>query len=235
MTNRYSDICATLIREIDQGLFNEGERLPTEKELCSRFEVSRETIRRSLKQLIELGRIHGIQGSGYYVRRQGQHMKSTINRFSSITELIRNANLTEGDLEVQIFKRKPDAQEIQLLDLNSQDVVFVIDRIRTANREPVVYSKNILPQSIVGADFPEKFEPGSLTKCLSQKYGITIAEALMEICAVTDEDMLPYRLKMSNSPLLKFIQVHYDAKGAPVFLSYDFMRNDMIRFFVRRT
>ncbi|SFJ40564.1 GntR family transcriptional regulator [Paenibacillus sp. UNC496MF] len=235
MVNRYAEICAILGKEIDQGLFMEGERLPTERELSDRFGVSRETIRRSLKQLIELGRVHGIQGSGYYVRRQGQHMKSTINRFSSITELIRNANLTEGDLEVQIFKRKPDAQEIQLLDLGSQDVVFVIDRIRTADREPVVYSKNILPQRIVGVDFPEKFEPGSLTKCLSQKYGITVAEALMELCAVTDEDMLPYRLKVSNSPLLKFIQVHYDAKGAPIFLSYDFMRNDKIRFFVRRT
>ncbi|MFE5321674.1 HAD hydrolase family protein [Paenibacillus sp. NPDC056579] len=74
-------------------------------------------------------------------------MKSTINRFSSITELIRNANLTEGDLEIQIFKRKPNDQEFQLLDLKDQDQVFVIDRIRTANREPVVYSKNIIPQS----------------------------------------------------------------------------------------
>ncbi|WP_054028783.1 GntR family transcriptional regulator [Bacillus sp. FJAT-28004] len=234
MLNRYTAISETLAKEIEQMSFSKGEQLPTESELSRRFQASRETIRKALKCLIESGHIFSIQGSGYFIRSKG-HMESTINRFTSITELIRNANLVESDLEVQIFKRKPNENELQLLDLDKHDSVFVVDRIRAANGEPVVYSQNIMPESVVGPDFPDKFDPGSLTDCLKHKYGIVVAEALMEIRAVTDEDMLPYRLKQSNAPLLKFIQVHYDAKTVPIFLSYDYMRNDMIRFFVRKT
>ncbi|MFE5321675.1 GntR family transcriptional regulator [Paenibacillus sp. NPDC056579] len=53
MLNRYSDICNMLLKDVDQGLYQEGERLPTEKELCLRFGVSRETIRKALRHLIE--------------------------------------------------------------------------------------------------------------------------------------------------------------------------------------
>ncbi|PZE20639.1 hypothetical protein [Paenibacillus xerothermodurans] len=49
------------------------------------------------------------------------------------------------------------------------------------------------------------------------------------------EDVLPYRLKQSAAPLLKFIQVHYDDKAKPIYISYGYMRNDLIRFYVRRT
>jgi GntR family transcriptional regulator len=235
MINKYVEISKVISDEIDQNLFDEGDKLPTEKELAERFQVSRETIRKSLKHLIEAGTVNCIQGSGYYIRRNGLHMVSTLNKFFSITDLIRNANLIEGDLEIQIFKRRPNEEEIGLLQINRQDSVFILDRIRTADGQSIVYSKNILPQSVVGQDFPDRFAPGSLTTCLKVNYGIEIVESLMEIQAVREEEMLPYRLKQSDSPLLKFIQVHYDDKAHPVFISYDYMRNDLIRFYVRRT
>ncbi len=141
----------------------------------------------------------------------------------------------KGIWRFRFFKRRPNEEEIRLLNINKQDAVFILDRIRTADGESIVYSQNILPQSIVGQDFPDRFEPGSLSKCLEIKYGISIVESLMEIRAVQEEDMLPYRLKQSGSPLLKFIQVHYDDKANPIFISYDYMRNDLIRFYVRRT
>jgi GntR family transcriptional regulator len=235
MTNKYEGISKAIADKIEQNLFAEGDRLPTEKDLSASFGVSRETIRKALKHLIEAGKVNSIQGSGYYVRRNGLHMVSTMNKYSSITDLIRNANLIEGDLEVQIFNRRVKEEEIGLLQVNKRDSVFILDRIRTADGESIVYSQNILPQSIVGQDFPERFVPGSLAKCLENKYGIYIVESLMEIQAVREEDMLPYRLKQSRSPLLKFIQVHYDDKANPIFISYDYMRNDLIRFYVRRT
>ncbi|RED66287.1 GntR family transcriptional regulator [Cohnella lupini] len=233
--NKYEEISKVIADEIDRNLFAEGDKLPTEKTLAARFQVSRETIRKALKNLIELGKIYNIQGSGYYLRRNGLHMASTLNKFSSITELIQNANLTEGDIEVQIFKRKPNDEEIGMLNINKQDSMFILERIRTANGESIVYSRNILPQSIVGQDFAEYYEPGSLSKYLELKYGIYIVESLMEIQAVREEDVLPYRLKLSDPPLLKFIQVHYDDKANPIYISYDYMRNDLIRFYVRRT
>jgi GntR family transcriptional regulator len=228
-------IAEEIIKEIDQQKLAEGEKLKTEQELAKCYQVSRETIRKAIKHLIEIGRIYSIQGSGHYVRQKGFNMVSTMNQYSSITDLIRNAKLIEGDIEVQIFKRKPTDEEVDLLGIEKSDSVFILDRIRTADGEPIVYSQNILPESIVSKNFPDLFEPGSLSRCLEMKYGIQISEALMEIQAVKEEEKLPYRLKESSSAILKFVQVHYDLKKNPIFISCDFMRNDLIRFFIRRT
>lgn len=231
--NKSIEITKFLIEDMEANLIGEGEKFPTEKTLAERFQTSRETIRKALKRLVEMGRIYSIQGSGYYVR-QVLHLEDTLNRYSSLTELIRNANLVEGDLEVQISKRQPTEDELVLLELDRQDLVFILDRIRTADGEPIVYSQNIVPQSIVGTDFANLFQP-SLSHYLQRNHGIEMTESLMEIKAVVKEDSLPERLKQSEAPLLKFVQIHYDSKAKPIFLSYDYMRNDLIRFFVRRT
>lgn len=232
--NKSIQIAKCLIHEMDTQQINGSEKFPTEKALSERFRTSRETVRKALKHLVDIGRIYSIQGSGYYIRQKGLHMEDTLNRYSSITELIRNANLVEGDLEMLISKRLPTEEEQALLEIDEREFVFILERIRTADGEPVVYSQNIVPQSIVGADFTERFA-APLSGYLERNHGLRITESLMEINAVCPEDLYPDQLKQSGAPLLKFVQIHYDAKAKPVFLSYDFMRNDLIRFFVRRT
>jgi GntR family transcriptional regulator len=232
--NKTIEIAKCLVYEMDTHLIAVGEKLPTEKVLAERFRTSRETIRKALKWLVEMGRIYSIQGSGYYIRQNGSHMQDTLNRYSSLTELIRNANLNEGDLEVEISKRRPHEEELVHLETDLLDWMYILDRIRTANGEPVVYSQNIVPQSIVGPDFANRFE-SPLSLYLERHHGISIAESVMEVKAVCKEDLISDRLEQCEAPLLKLVQVHYDAKMKPIFFSNDYMRNDLIRFFVRRT
>lgn len=66
MASKYK-IIAQLIKEDVLSHRNVDEyRLPTEKELCQRFGVSRETVRHSLSDLLAEGIITSRQGSGYY-------------------------------------------------------------------------------------------------------------------------------------------------------------------------
>jgi DNA-binding FadR family transcriptional regulator len=55
---------------IECGDFGEGERLPAESDLASRFGVSRPVIREALSRLRILGVITSRKGSGSYVRRR---------------------------------------------------------------------------------------------------------------------------------------------------------------------
>lgn len=41
-----------------------GDRLPTERDLSTRFSVSRSVVREAIKRLQSLGRVHSLQGSG---------------------------------------------------------------------------------------------------------------------------------------------------------------------------
>ena len=62
MSFKYLQLAAALQAEIVQGAF--PDKLPTEKELTERYQVSRQTVRQALERLVELGLIEKRQGSG---------------------------------------------------------------------------------------------------------------------------------------------------------------------------
>src|SRR5687768_7153739 len=49
--HRYLQVARTLRKEIVDGIYPVGSQLPTEHELCDRFEVSRYTVREALRRL----------------------------------------------------------------------------------------------------------------------------------------------------------------------------------------
>lgn len=58
-----------LLAYIDENKFSNNLKLPSENALCRRLEVSRETVRTALDQLLGEGLIHKIQGSGTYFNK----------------------------------------------------------------------------------------------------------------------------------------------------------------------
>ena len=49
--HRYLQVARTLRKEIVDGVYPVGSQLPTEQQLCERFEVSRYTVREALRRL----------------------------------------------------------------------------------------------------------------------------------------------------------------------------------------
>jgi DNA-binding LacI/PurR family transcriptional regulator len=60
----YRQIYSVLVSELDRGLYDGKGMLPSEKELCSRFDVERNTIRKSLKLLVDDNRVIRRPGLG---------------------------------------------------------------------------------------------------------------------------------------------------------------------------
>ena len=67
--SKHHDVYATILREIQSGLWKEGERLPSEALLVERFGHSRITIGRALRDLQSAGIITRRAGSGSFVAR----------------------------------------------------------------------------------------------------------------------------------------------------------------------
>lgn len=67
---KYRALRDWLVENIDKGRFQYGDKLPSENMLCSKFSVSRQTVRKALDELEDVGAIERRKGSGSYVKKQ---------------------------------------------------------------------------------------------------------------------------------------------------------------------
>jgi GntR family transcriptional regulator of arabinose operon len=66
MSFKYLEVAAELQAEISKGFYE--EMLPTEQELTARYQISRQTVRKALKCLVDRGLIEKKQGSGSRIK-----------------------------------------------------------------------------------------------------------------------------------------------------------------------
>src|SRR5690606_35912642 len=81
---KYRQVADALRREIDNGTFPPGSRLPSESELQARFDASRNTVRNGLSLLVGEGLIASSQGLGYEVRSH-EVFELNASRFENLT------------------------------------------------------------------------------------------------------------------------------------------------------
>ncbi|MFJ5270617.1 GntR family transcriptional regulator [Streptomyces sp. NPDC088358] len=80
---KYQQVADALRREIDNGTYGPGSRLPSEAELATRFDASRNTVRSGLGVLVGQGLIASSQGLGYEVRKH-EVFKLNASRFENL-------------------------------------------------------------------------------------------------------------------------------------------------------
>jgi GntR family transcriptional regulator len=62
----YQGLASALRSAIARGQFGEGDRLPTEAELSDRYDLSRQTVRRALQELVAEGLVFRVRGRGTF-------------------------------------------------------------------------------------------------------------------------------------------------------------------------
>lgn len=77
-----------LVREIQAGTWKEGEAIPSEAALAQKFQVSRMTVNRAVRELTSEQILHRIQGSGTYVAQQ--KYQATLVEIKSIAAEVRS-------------------------------------------------------------------------------------------------------------------------------------------------
>jgi DNA-binding GntR family transcriptional regulator len=83
----YQQVVQALKDEILKGVYPVGGQLPTEEELCARFQVSRYTVREALRRLRDDRLVSSRQGAGTTVIRPGE-TDSYVHEVGSVNDLI---------------------------------------------------------------------------------------------------------------------------------------------------
>src|ERR1700691_5827972 len=73
-TTLTTDICRELVSHLIRGDWSEGERIPTERELCQQLGVGRASLREALKALEIMGMIEVRPGDGTFVCQRSEFL-----------------------------------------------------------------------------------------------------------------------------------------------------------------
>lgn len=225
-----------LLELINNGYYKKGSKLPSEFELAKSLGVSRPTLREALRVLEEeniLSRRHGI---GTFINDNTQRIKNGIEQLHSVTESIEQLNLSAGTILLSVSIESADNNDKEKLQMVSdEEFVIKVERIRTADEEPVVFciDKIVKQHDINHEDFYDV--ENSLFDFLQEHYKIKISYAISEIIPVQANYKLAKALNIpARTPILLLDQTHFSDDNKPVLYSKNYFRPDRFSFHVVR-
>lgn len=122
-------VARQLRQAIDDGKYRAEQRLPSERELCMRFGVSRTVLREAQRELVRAGYLEVRHGSGSYVRTRAEVQEQALvdwlsNHDDHIVKLIEMRSLLEPGI-AELAARRADAGGVEALQQT-------VDRMRTS-------------------------------------------------------------------------------------------------------
>ena len=237
MAKSFENVLEEMTQLLEKGEFKVNEQLPAEVEMAKRFNVSRVTYRSVVKLLVEEGKLYVKHGSGTFVSKPLPSIKSSVDILESIGAMIRNAGFSENerkeDFTIVTGKSYPEVKTY--FHANERTRFVKVERYRFADDQPVSYSINFMPYDMVGEAFESNEFSGSLFRFLEYYAQIVISCADLELFALPAND--PIQKKFNDNPgagIMLLKQMHYTVSHEPVLYSYDYLRNDIFQFRLRR-
>jgi GntR family transcriptional regulator len=231
-----TEISEQKLREaITRGTFRPGTQLPTEAELCEMLGVSRTTVREALRVLEENGLVTRRQGVGTFVR--DQPILKNLNFNFGITEMIASAGLTPGTSHLTIRSETADKEMAEQLRVALGTPIVTVERVRTADGRPVVYSLDSLPESVLQHAEVDRqlFLTHSIYDILQTTLGQVIEYGIARLLPVTAPDFVTEKLALPQEALaLYIVQTDYSPEDEPLVYSREYHLPDAFDFIVWR-
>lgn len=207
-------------------------RLPDERELAERFEVSRATVRQALAALASEARIYSVRGRGTFVA--SPHIAKGL-RLHSFSEDMRDRGLRPSTRLLLAEEAIADDEVASMLELEPGAPVVHLDRLRLADGFPMCLESIWLPAGMVPGILREDLT-GSLYTLLADRFRIEIGRADERIEAVVvDGDARELLAMPDPSAALVVARRSFDRRGRTAEYGRSVYRADRYSFDVSIT
>ncbi|MDI2589205.1 MULTISPECIES: GntR family transcriptional regulator [unclassified Psychrobacillus] len=229
----YLRVIDRIKEDIENGIFKEKEKLPSEFELAKSLGVSRATLREALRLLEEENVIVRRHGVGTFVNSKPV-FTSGIEQLTSVSSMIRRVGMEPGTIYLSSMQSLPTEEDIKRFQCKEEQSIISMERVRTANGEPVVYCVDKVPKNYLPNDFLIR-EEGSIFTALEESGDIRVSHAVAFIDPVGYHEVASPTLNCEpETSLLVLKQLHYDENDRVVLYSKNYFRADKFSFHVVR-
>lgn len=221
----YKQLMRKLRADIASGVYPVHSRIPSEQELCDKYQVSRVTVRKALAELTQEGLLNRQQGKGTFVGvpRLCKDLKD-VNSFHDACRLM---NCTPSTRVIHAQLTYATEEDVRDLLCESDQVVETL-RLRLADDTPVMLETNRFPlhyEYLLQEDLT-----GSLYGIL-QEHGIETNQAVHEISLTyATASQAKYLCVNEGDALLNLREIIYDQYGRPLHTSKQLIRGDRFTF-----
>ncbi|MBY4893511.1 phosphonate metabolism transcriptional regulator PhnF [Rhodobacteraceae bacterium N5(2021)] len=214
-TALWTAIRDTLVRDISEGHYPPGQRLPTEAQLSERFGVNRHTVRRAIADMAEQNIVHSRRGAGVFVRHVPTPYR--IGRRTRFRQNLSEAGRVPERRVLSLETRGANKQEAGALGLGKGEPAHVYEGISLSDGAPLALFCSVFP----AARFPDLLthldEQGSVTKALEKQGLSDYTRKSTEITAKAASKTHATLLELSvGDPMLRTVAINVDTSGKPV-------------------
>lgn len=189
-TPLYLQLVEIILSQIKSGTYNEGDKIPSERELSETFNISRATVRQALSELEKQKDIYKIHGKGNFVSTH--KINQELNGFYSFSDEMIKLGKIPGNKILNLILKEAGNIIADKLNILPQDKIFVLNRVRLADNEALMYEVTYLPYWRFKELKENDIEINGLYNLMKTKYNVSIsyAEETFSPCVLSESDSL---------------------------------------------
>jgi GntR family transcriptional regulator len=212
----YQQIKALLVKNLQDGVWQPGQVIPSELELAARYRVSQGTVRKAIDEMATENVLVRRQGKGTFVATHAE--QATQFRFLRLMQDDGKPPALQRRL-LECRRMRAQVEVARLLALKAGEAAIQVRRLLLAGNEPVVLDDLWLP----GAQFKgltvERLQAwrGPMYRLFEAEFSVHMirAEEKLRAVAAADEEAALLAVP-SGSPLLSVERLSYTYGDKPV-------------------
>ncbi len=222
----YYQLKNIIMEKINSGEYAENSLIPSERELSDSSGISRMTVRQALTQLVQEGTLYRERGKGTFVAKS----KIAQKNISSFSQTVRNKGMQPKTEVLKLEKIKAPENIQKMLELEDNDLVYNVKRLRFANDVPVAIEENFIPEKYC-PQLDAQDLTGSLYRVLTEEYShkIDFLENVIEAGKASVEDRELLKIA-SDTPVLKVSAVVHTDSDLKLFYENSKYRSDEYKY-----
>ena len=190
----YCKLAESIEEKINEGIWKQGSRIPSERELSMMYGMSRITVRNAIDELARQGKLEKVQGKGTFVLS-----KSIIQNLGNVYSFSREMEKQGKISSTKLLSRellKADRKLSDRLGINEGERIIYIERLRCADGcIPIMIERTYFVFETYDFILNIDLEKESLYKSLENDYGIVINKAVETFKAC---ELNPLECKLLN-------------------------------------
>ncbi len=224
------DQLVDLLHEKIENEMGPGDLLPSERELCETYGLSRTTVRLALAELEQQGLVTRQHGRGTFVANTTREATNLMSTYS-FTEQMRSLGRVPQTVVLEFDTREAPKHIAACLGLRIGDPVIRMKRLRLADGTPMMVERTYLPASEFIGLSREDVERQPLYDIVEKVYHETIRVADEEFCAsvvhMDDAELLGIP---ESAPVLKLYRTTYNVKNTAIEYTRSVARADQFKY-----